>query len=135
MAKRRMSIHGIIGILRAILAITWSNANILAYVFWHTYFGHNSAIFRPIGLKIFMGTQETIIYPFLSSLLGKNKIKFGIVINSVRSDIYQELFTKSKRCSLSELSYFQNRKIIIQLSFARKPNSRCAINNKSGIAV
>ena len=28
----------------------------------HTFFGNNSLIFGPIGLKIFMGTQETIIY-------------------------------------------------------------------------
>ena len=30
--------------------------------FGHTFFGHNSAILGPIGLKIYMGTQETIIY-------------------------------------------------------------------------
>ena len=31
----------------------------------HTFFGHNSAIFGPIGLKFFMGTQGTIIYRLL----------------------------------------------------------------------
>ena len=31
-------------------------------IFRHTFFGHNSATFCQIGLKIFMGTQETIIY-------------------------------------------------------------------------
>ena len=31
-------------------------------IFGHTFFGHNSAIFRPTGLKIFIGTHETIIY-------------------------------------------------------------------------
>ena len=30
-------------------------------IFGHTCFGHNSAIFGPIGLKLFMGAQETII--------------------------------------------------------------------------
>ena len=29
-------------------------------IFGHMYFGHTSAIFRPIGLNYFMGTQETI---------------------------------------------------------------------------
>ena len=31
-------------------------------IFGHTFFGHNSAIFGPIGLKIGMRTQETVIY-------------------------------------------------------------------------
>ena len=31
-------------------------------IFGHTYFGHKSAIFGAIGLKILLGTQETIIY-------------------------------------------------------------------------
>ena len=31
-------------------------------IFGHLFFGHNSAIFWLIGLKISMGTQETIIY-------------------------------------------------------------------------
>ena len=30
----------------------------------HTFFRHNSAIFWPIRLKFFLGTQETIIYRF-----------------------------------------------------------------------
>ena len=34
-------------------------------IFGHTYFDHNSAIFGQIGLKIFMGTQETFIYRLL----------------------------------------------------------------------
>ena len=28
----------------------------------HAMFGHNAAIFGPIGQKIYMGTQQTIIY-------------------------------------------------------------------------
>ena len=36
------------------------NTNYSQYV--HTFFGHNSAIFQQIGLKIFMVTQESIIY-------------------------------------------------------------------------
>ena len=32
-------------------------------IFGHTFFGHNSAIFGPIGQKIVMQTQENIIYP------------------------------------------------------------------------
>ena len=31
-------------------------------IFGHTFFGHNSAIFGPAGLKILMGAQETISY-------------------------------------------------------------------------
>ena len=31
-------------------------------IFGHTFFVHNSAIFWPIGLKIFKGTQDTFIY-------------------------------------------------------------------------
>ena len=31
-------------------------------IFEHTYFGHNSAISGPPGLKFFMGVQETIFY-------------------------------------------------------------------------
>ena len=31
-------------------------------IFEHMIFGHNSAFFWPIGLKYFMGAQETIIY-------------------------------------------------------------------------
>ena len=31
-------------------------------IYGHTFFGHNSAIFWPIGLKFFVGTNETIIY-------------------------------------------------------------------------
>ena len=34
-------------------------------IYGHTFFGHNSAIFGPIGLKFFMGTQGTIIYRLL----------------------------------------------------------------------
>ena len=34
----------------------------LATIFGQTFFGHNSAIFEPIGLKLFIGTQKTIIY-------------------------------------------------------------------------
>ena len=32
------------------------------YIYGHTFFGHNSAILWPIGLKCFLGAQETIIY-------------------------------------------------------------------------
>ena len=31
-------------------------------IFGHTFFGHNSATFEPIGLKIFKGTQGTTIF-------------------------------------------------------------------------
>ena len=31
-------------------------------IFGHTFFGHYSAISGPIGLKYFMGVQDTIIY-------------------------------------------------------------------------
>ena len=31
-------------------------------IFGHTFFGHNSSISEPIGLKFLMGVQETIIY-------------------------------------------------------------------------
>ena len=34
----------------------------MARIFGHTFFGHKSAIFRPIGLTTFLGTQETIFY-------------------------------------------------------------------------
>ena len=36
-------------------------------IYGHTFFGHNSAIFWPIGLKCFVGTKETIIYWLLVS--------------------------------------------------------------------
>ena len=31
-------------------------------IFGHAFFCHNSAISGPVGLKFFMGVQETIIY-------------------------------------------------------------------------
>ena len=40
-----------------------------AYVhIWAYVFGHNSAIFEPIGLKLFVGAQETIIYRLLRKM-------------------------------------------------------------------
>ena len=38
------------------------NTNYSIYGHWACVFGQNSAIFWPIGLKLFMGTQEIIIY-------------------------------------------------------------------------
>ena len=35
-------------------------------IFGHTFFGHNSAIFGLIGLRIFMGTPETINYRLMT---------------------------------------------------------------------